>query len=214
MARFVQELITLQISLTKPKPSSCSCSWRGRTGRPDRVSKALVPLLPGNIDSDPISPRAAAQTQFHGVQEDARGVGSIAYTLLAVGKLEAAGKMRVWRNCCLLRGCHWFYFPFPLEVLVRKHKTKKIDSKRAVTLTGQPSSGERRYSAVGLRTASLPLTALLLPVAPSLGPLFRVAETTSVPPACGAASPSPSLVVTTSPVRAECGLSVLGGCCW
>ena len=216
MARFVQELIALQIALTKPKTSCCSCSWRGTTGRPGRVSKALVPLLPGNIHFDPISPRAAAWTQLHRVQEDAHGAGSIIYTQLAVRRVEAAWKMRVWRNRCLLRSCHQFYFPFPLDLLVRKHKTKEADGKQAVTPTGQPSSGERRYSAVGLRTAwlaSMLPTVPLLPVSPLLGPPRRVAKTPAVPPACGAASPSPSPAVTVSPVRAEPGLSVSGGGC-
>lgn len=60
------------------------------TGRPGRVSKALVPLLPGSTNFDPISPRAAAWTQLHKVREDAYGAGSITYTQLTVRRVEAA----------------------------------------------------------------------------------------------------------------------------
>jgi len=142
--------------------------------------------------------------------------GRITYTQLAVGRLEAARKMSDWRNQHLPRSCHQFYSLFPLPLLVRKYKTKEIDSLQAVTPTGQPSSGERRYSAVGLRTAwlaSLLPTVSLLPGSPPLGPPRRGAEMPAVPPACGAASPSPSPVVTASPVRAERGpLALQGGC--
>jgi len=92
MARFVQELIALQISLTKLKlPVAAALGEERLTGQAG-FWKALVPLFPGNIDFDPVSPRAAAWTRLHGVQEDAHGGGGSLTPNLLSGDWKQHGR--------------------------------------------------------------------------------------------------------------------------
>lgn len=129
-------------------------------------------------------------------------------SLAANRRAEITPKVRAWRNQCLVSSCHWFYSSFPLDLLVRKHKTEEVESKRAVTLTRQPSSGERGYWAVGLRTTCSDLLLLAVPVSSLPRLPRRGAGTLAAPSARGAAPPAPS------PSQAELGLGVSRGGCW